>query len=402
MPIKASWHKIKTTPSLPRSSHSLNIIKGRAYIFGGESNAQEPVDSAVHAYTLPSGTVEDSDYNVFYDDRSEAPPPRVGHTAVTIADRIYLFGGREGKDMMPLEENGRVWVLDTAINKWTHFDPLPGSTYPEARSYHASAANEHPLPSEVTTSAGAGDVAPHGTVFIHGGCTAEGRTSDIWSFDVQACAWSRFPDAPGPARSGAALTFAQDRIYRYGGFDGDAEIGGQIDYLEITKSFFEDTDDRGEMALFTKTGEWKTVMTDTQKPMPGGRSSAGLHPVTTGQGRNYLVLVLGERVSSNKGNEEAGNFYDDVWCYQIRPDGWTGASFKDATRQLVGAKTEEGTWAKVDVPEFSKQEARVEHPGPRGWFASAQEDVDKKSVVVWGGINSANEKQGDGYILTID
>jgi hypothetical protein len=57
MPIKASWHRIKTNNPLPRSSHSLSIVKGKAYVFGGEIKAREPVDNHVHIYTLPSGTV---------------------------------------------------------------------------------------------------------------------------------------------------------------------------------------------------------------------------------------------------------------------------------------------------------------------------------------------------------
>ena len=34
-PLKAKWTKLDA-PALPRSSHSLNVIAGRAYIFGGE------------------------------------------------------------------------------------------------------------------------------------------------------------------------------------------------------------------------------------------------------------------------------------------------------------------------------------------------------------------------------
>lgn len=79
----------------------------------------------------------------------------------------------------------------------------------------------------------------------------------------------------------------------------------------------------------------------------------------------------------------------------------TAASFKDATRQLVKAKTAEGTWARVDVPETSMTRG-TEHPGPRGWFASAQgQDFDPLSVVLWGGVKSDNQRAGDGWILTL-
>ena len=81
----------------------------------------------------------------------------------------------------------------------------------------------------------------------------------------------------------------------------------------------------------------------------------------------------------------------------------TAASFKDATRLLVGARTAEDTWAPVEIPESTKTEGQSAHPGPRGWFASAQgSDMDVGSIVLWGGVNGKNEREGDGWILTVD
>jgi hypothetical protein len=79
----------------------------------------------------------------------------------------------------------------------------------------------------------------------------------------------------------------------------------------------------------------------------------------------------------------------------------TAASLKDATRELFGAKTAEKTWARVDVPEATMS-GENEHPGSRGWFASAQgQDFDPLSVVLWGGVNDDNSRAGDGWILTL-
>src|SRR5712675_1136822 len=60
-PLKAKWQRIDSTP-LPRSSHTLSVIAGRAYIFGGEINPREPVDNDMHVITLPSGSVTSADY----------------------------------------------------------------------------------------------------------------------------------------------------------------------------------------------------------------------------------------------------------------------------------------------------------------------------------------------------
>ena len=234
MPLKAAWTRIPTSINLPRSSHSLSIIEGKAYIFGGEETPRTPVDNHIHVFTLPSSEHDDVDYQVIQaqavSSDEEVPPPRVGHTASVVSDRIYVFGGRGGKAMKPLQEDGRVWVFDTRLNLWSFLDPAEGSSYPEPRSYHTSASTEHPLsrppvptgppsgsvasaytkstPSQKTdytenplgTSASGAD--DHGTIFVHGGCPSSGRVADVWAFDIASRTWYQYTDAPGPSSWG--------------------------------------------------------------------------------------------------------------------------------------------------------------------------------------------------------
>ena len=409
-PLKATWQRLITAKPLPRSSHSLSVIKGRGYVFGGEEKPRQPVDNVMHVLTLPSSTVSDVDYQTIQavPDREggEVPCARVGHVASAIDDRIYVFGGRGGKSMEALEEDGCVWEFNTRLNHWTALKPTPGSPYPEARSYHCSASIAHPLPSSDDHTEGIPgktDPKAQGTIFIHGGCTSSGRMKDLWGFNVAARAWSPFPDAPGPARGGSSLTFTQDRLYRFGGFDGNTELGGQIDYLDLATTTFHDHGGRGEMSVISSTGRWEVVEPSANDSVPGDRSVAGLQPVTTGQGRNYLILLLGERDPSSSGHDGAGKFWDDVWSYPLRPSGMTAASFKDAARELVGANTREASWAPVDIPESIMTEGVKERPGQLGWFASAQgEDLDPGAIVLWGGVKSNNERAGDGWILTVE
>ena len=409
MPLKAKFHRIQNDKPLPRSSHSLSIIKGRAYIFGGEVRPREPVDNVMHIYTLPALDTSEADYQDIpakASDGGDVPAPRVGHTAAVVQDRIYVFGGRGGKEMTALEEKGRVWVFDTKTNRWSYIDPIEGSPYPEARSYHASVGNEHPLPSKTDHTenpVGSPDEEAHGTIFVHAGCLASGRVADVWAFDITSRMWSPYPDAPGPARGGTCLTFTQNRLYRYGGFDGKGELGGQIDYLDLLVASFDDQSGKGELALTPRTGKWETVVFAAGGPAPGNRSVAGLQPVNTGQGRKFLLLFLGERDPSSSGHEAAGKFWDDVWSYQLHPEGMTAASFKDATREAIGTRTGEGAWAQVQIPEATMNGGAQSHPGPRGWFASGSDsDIEAGSVVLWGGIGEKNERLGDGWILTVE
>ena len=226
-------------------------------------------------------------------------------------------------------------------------------------------------------------------------CTAGGRLGDLWVFDVASRVWSQYPNPPGSARGGSCLTYAMHRLFRYGGFDGNHELGGQIDYLDV--SVAERGDAKGEILSHGRS--WESVHDSS----PGNRSVAGLHPVTTGQGRNYLLLLLGESNPSSSGHDVAGQFRDDVWSYQLQPANMTAASLKDAARRLVGAKTGENAWAKVEVPEASMKSGQLDSPCSRGWFASAPgQDIGTDTVVLWGGVSANNERAGDGWILTID
>ncbi|EPE08320.1 kelch domain-containing protein [Ophiostoma piceae UAMH 11346] len=241
--LKGTWQRI-SLPPLPRSSHTINVVSGTAYIFGGEGvSSRHPIDNSMHAIVLPTGSAE-ADYHVIKAVAakktpvpeapiltiSEPPPdsdpvaiaepetvaedgaaqdkgkgkeedvveeiplpgaplgdvpePRVGHATAVIGSRIFLFGGRGGPDMVPLEERGRVWVFDTKSNSWSFLDPLapvvpvplqaipetagtatvvsqtnvPGASgvsrpiFPIARSYHAATSSESPT--EVDESGG--------------------------------------------------------------------------------------------------------------------------------------------------------------------------------------------------------------------------------------------------------
>ena len=236
-----------------------------------------------------------------------------------------------------------------------------------------------------------------GTLFVHGGCPASGRLADLWGFDVASRTWSLYPEAPGPARGGASLACAQNHLYRFGGYNGKEQLGGQIDCLDISP--LEKRSGKSVLPVGTHTGEWET----TAAPAGIARSVAGLHPVTTGQGRNYLLLLLGEKNASASGHEGAGQFWDDVWSFQIQPEPMTAASMKDATRRLFKAGTGEGSWAKVHIAESTMADGQLASPSPRGWFASAQGgDIGKESIVLWGGLTSDNDRAGDGWILSVD
>lgn len=412
-PLKAKWQRIENTP-LARSSHSLSVVAGRAYIFGGEIDPREPVDNNMHIITLPSGSVDSADYRSIAAKPEQpggpVPEKRVGHTAAVIGERIFIFGGRGGKEMKPLEESGRVWIFNTRVAAWTYLDPEPGTPFPAARSYHSSVAINKPEP-KVEGKPGTQQIQTEGqrgfsTFFVHAGCPTSGRTNDFWAFDVNSRTWKELPPAPGNPRGGTSLTVSKQRIFRYGGFNGTSEEGGQLDILELALETFSDTSGLSEIGITTKGG-WTTLnFAEENMIHPGNRSVAGFQTITTGMGREYLVLFLGERDPSSNGHNGAGRFWQDVWVFQAPPKGMTGASFKDAAWQAMGRETGEGIWSQVFVSDAEGEEGEDVKglvPSGRGWFASSTlGDLGATGLLFWGGLNAKNEREDNGWILSFE
>ncbi|EFX03849.1 kelch repeat protein [Grosmannia clavigera kw1407] len=382
--LKGTWQRV-AIPALPRSSHSMDVVAGTAYVFGGEStSARQPTDNSMHAIILPTGSAtadyyaikavsakpepvvpisvpiiqeptsesepvdtsepetaeeEDADGQKRSVDKGKAkeepveeiplsgpalgsvPEPRVGHATAVIGNRIFLFGGRGGPAMAPLEERGRVWVFDTKAHTWSFLDPLAppvaaplqampeegdtglGTTaasrpvFPAARSYHAAVAwnqpgsstysnNRHrratswvewvegdsaevgtpqrPIVGKIAERARDVDSDGYGSFFVHGGCLADGsRTNDLWAFDVRTRTWKELPSAPGLPRGGTALCLSGGRLYRFGGYNGVSEEGGRLDFLALGLSSSGETSAEPVRVTVAAKGGWHSLISDT-------------------------------------------------------------------------------------------------------------------------------------------
>ncbi|OIW31565.1 hypothetical protein CONLIGDRAFT_571083 [Coniochaeta ligniaria NRRL 30616] len=504
--LRGTWERISSVPALPRTSHSLDVVAGTAYIFGGEAaNPREPVDNSVHAVTLPSGSAGADYYAVparmdevplspvvtkdqagkgeeLELELGDVPAARVGHASAVIGSRIFVFGGRGGKEMSEvLEERGRVWVFDTKTHLWSYLDPAvaalgpsgpdgEGKGWPRGRSYHAAVGVEkpdqfgersggkgkhpggagaggkplsraetwrewavgdsdevgipqRPIVGRIAAEAKDEDEEGFGTFIVHAGCLAGGeRASDTWAFDVRSRVWQELPPAPGKGRGGTALCVSKSKLYRFGGFNGEGEEGGQLDVLDLVVDTFDDQVTGGSEATVTARGAWRSLvqysgveytaedatapLAETASPAdawPGARSVASLEALNVGGGREYLVLMLGERDPSGAGHAAAGKFWDDVWVFQVPPQGNTAASLHDAVLHAVGKKSGEGKWTKVETgPYDDEDDASAEGPGPRGWIASApMGELEENGIVVWGGLNGENKRLGDGWIFRL-
>ncbi|KEF55148.1 uncharacterized protein A1O9_08802 [Exophiala aquamarina CBS 119918] len=300
-----TWTKLAASSSLRRSSQTLCVIGKTAYIYGGELRPREPVDSDVYQFTLSQDQI-DQGGSVSRISPTSSPQPRVGSASTAFNGRLYVFSGRGGIAMAPIEENGSWWSFDPKDQAWHTIVPKNSqSPFPTGRSYHALAND--------------GD----DKIYLHSGCPEKGRLADLWVFTVTHREWQELPSAPAPARGGASIAFTNGKLWRMNGFDGTKEQGGKLDVFDPTAN------------------SWSSIAFPANgREGPAPRSVSCLLPLTV-RGRKCLLTMLGESDPSNLGHQGAGKMLGDIWLFDISSQAW---------REVL-----------VQGPD---------KPSPRGWFAA--------------------------------
>lgn len=331
---KATWTRIVSSASLDRSSQAASIVGNKLYIFGGELQPRQPVDNKIHVIDLAQGS-DPTPQSL--ETPSVSPSPRVGSPSTTANGKTYLFSGRGGLEMTPLEESGALWSYDPSAAEWSLISPSdPDASFPAGRSYHCVAS----------------DGADR--IFVHAGCPETGRLSDLWAFDLAGRTWTQLPSAPGPARGGASIAFAGGRLYRVHGFDGKTEQGGSLDVFDLEAQAWSSTQYKAD-----------------QVEGPEARSVATLLSAKV-QGKSYLVTMFGERDPSPLGHAGAGKMLKDVWVYDIEQGKWNIVETEGDAPVARG-------WFDADVT------------------AGAG---DQDDIVVHGGLSDDNTRLGDVWRLS--
>ncbi|OGM44241.1 Kelch repeat protein [Aspergillus bombycis] len=332
---RAVWTNLLSDDSIRRSSQTLSVIAGDAYLYGGELRPREPVDSAV--YRIPLDNKQPSHTRTStITSTPESPQPRVGSASTTIDGNVYIFSGRGGTAMAPIEEVGSFWVLDPNTSAWVQLKPAdPQSPYPAGRSYHTLTNNGKD------------------TIFLHAGCPEKGRLSDLWAFNIFTRQWRELAPAPKPERGGTSIAYAEGKVFRMNGFDGKTEQGGALDVYDPANNI------------------WSTITYPADGVSgPGARSVSCLLSLKVA-GKPSLVTMFGEHDPSSLGHQGAGKMLSDVWIYDIQS----------------------GKWMEVQTDADNAPEAR-------GWFdTDVITNGSKGSIVVHGGLAESNERLGDVWKL---
>ena len=435
VPIHCRFHRVESpSHALGRASHTLNVIKGKAYVYGGESSYSEN-DGSMDIMTLPSNLdLHDVvDYQSVkpepesqrpleaYSDTeppaataNSIPQPRAAHASTSVGSMLYIFSGRQPNQPSSsvLAEDGIIHSFSTTTNKWTTINPHPTrctSGVPCPRTYASLTSTPHPLPSQGS------DITPSssGTLFLHGGYDANNHLlRDVWTFDVSSRAWAQWPSLPDPGPEDVAgegqIICMESRLWRVG--DGF----GKMYSLAIVRDDADDESGKGELGVSPKSGEWEvfdfgaTAAAEGEKEveeqkgptsradeLPLLRKGAGFVPITTGAGREYLLYFMGE--------DAPGSMVTDMWSFQVKSDKQSLASAKDTVRSKTGFNTGENAWARAEVPQSSKNDGVLERPQGLSWFAADQwKDIGAGAVVMWGGKTQKGEVRNEGWIITVD
>jgi hypothetical protein len=173
---------------------------------------------------------------------------------------------------------------------------------------------------------------------------------------------------------------------------------GQTSYLDLTAGSHGEHGDELGLAPLAPWQSLPPTSSSPDHPYPGERSGAPMLPITTGQGRNYLILLGGE--------SQSGDVEEDIWALQLKPEGMTAASFKDAARMAISKDTNEAQWSELkylNADGVMIQEGQQGRGiGPRKGVAAAKgTEVDGASVIVWGGIGADGKPRGDGLMVSV-
>lgn len=356
-------------------------MDGKAYIFGGITQDSSLAGNEFHQLTLPlKNKSEGIDYKCIpalsAADGSPVPPPRAGHSASAFGKNIIIYGGRDDSGHS-VEDGSKLWSFSTETLKWS----LIATQGPkDCQFYHGAAISGSSL-------------------LLYGGFSRPAGTDDLRtlpslsSVDVITGVWQAHEDQNlSDVGIPAGIALARDRVFAVG---INTEFQAPVHFYNLQDA--------------TGGAHWDTIPVPSNPLIPGpdtSRDGASVLPISTGQGRNYLLYLFGQKKRTDETSAElppqSKEFFSDAWTFQLPSSATSLAGVKDAAREKLGMDSGEGSWAEAEVKLHSEEfshEGKV-HPGPRSFFASS--NIDDTTLVLWGGLNPKQDVEGDGWVIKLE
>lgn len=224
-PLTKTWTKIADrTAGFWRASNSIVSINGKMYFFGGYGGYDSYYYKDLREY---------DPITRIFKIKADAPTIRYGHAAVVLNDKMYVFGGSDGRSY-----TDDVLVYDPSSDTWAHktYSPITGSDlsavvikdkiYLYGWSYnHSKVELWEYNPSNDKWSKkksgpnAKGAVVMEGKMYTFGGWSGFSYTNELWEYNPETDTWTqRMSGATG--RDHANLAAMNGRIYMHGGSNG--------------------------------------------------------------------------------------------------------------------------------------------------------------------------------------
>uniref|UniRef100_A0A3B6FLX0 DCD domain-containing protein n=2 Tax=Triticum aestivum TaxID=4565 RepID=A0A3B6FLX0_WHEAT len=196
----------KGTPPSPRESHTVTTAAGgdKLVVFGGSGEGEGNYLNDVHVLDLPTMTWTSPQVA-----HEVIPAPRDSHGAVTVGNRLFVYGGDCGD-----RYHGEVDVLDMGTMAWSRFSVKGAS--PGVRAGHAAL--------------GIGS-----KIYVIGGVGDKQYYSDAWILDVVDRSWTQLETCgqqPQGRFSHSAVIMNTD-IAIYGGCGEDERPLNELLVLQL-------------------------------------------------------------------------------------------------------------------------------------------------------------------------
>lgn len=260
------WKPVIPSGAVPgaRSGHSMVLIGGKVYLFGGEGNSGVTAGQMAANGVLLNDLwyLEGSSEWKKVTPNNTPPKARKNYAAVAYGEKMHIFFGQG--DQGPL---GDIWAYDTGLNIWQEVQ-TQGAERPSPLSGHSV-------------------VVAGGTAYLFGGQDQYGNVfGDLWSLDLTTHTWNHLQGYNLPSKGHRAVTDGA-KMYVYGGDNGQLVYDHLLSYDYAAK-------------------QWQKI--SPQSSIPPGRTC----PIATLDANK--ILISGGRGQT----EELG----DTWEYDIVSNQW--------------------------------------------------------------------------------